>query len=248
MQMNQKGKALNRGFSTAVMVKAGLLAGISIVLTRFFSLMVLLGGMPTLRVGFGSVPIMLAGMLFGPLVGGAVGVVADLVGFAINPMGTVYIPGFTVTAALFGVIPGVLFHTFKIHRRTINFNYVNAVVMGIFGAATIVIYLRGDRETASLIWVLGMAVVTVLFCVLPFIVGARYREKTGPVAFDKIAFVTSVTHVVNSVFLNTIWLAMVYEKGVLAFIPGRVLATVVSIPIYAVLLFVLGRFMKIKDV
>ncbi|MBN2898309.1 MAG: folate family ECF transporter S component, partial [Clostridia bacterium] len=73
--------------STSVLVKAGLLAALSIVFTRVFSFMIPLAGLPALRIGFGTLPITISGILFGPLVGGLVGMVSDLVGFMINPMG-----------------------------------------------------------------------------------------------------------------------------------------------------------------
>ena len=80
---------------TSVLVKAGFLATVSIVLTRFLSIMLLLGGLPALRVGFGNIPIIMSGMMFGPVVGGLTGVVADIVGYLINPMGGTFFPGFT---------------------------------------------------------------------------------------------------------------------------------------------------------
>ncbi len=86
----------------------GLLVAVSIVLTRFFGVMLPIGGALALRLSFGAIPIMIGGMLFGPAVGGAIGVVADLVGMAVNPMGGAYFPGFTLSSALLGVLPPLI--------------------------------------------------------------------------------------------------------------------------------------------
>lgn len=92
----------NRKMTTNTMVKAAFLTAVSIVLTRFFAIPIL----PSIRIGFGGVPIFISGVLFGPIVGGITGVAADLIGMLINPMGA-YHPGFTFSAFLDGAIPGL---------------------------------------------------------------------------------------------------------------------------------------------
>lgn len=61
-----------------------------------------------LRLSFGGVPIILAGIVFGPVPGAMVGIAADLIGFMLNPMGGAYFPGFTLTSALTGFIPPLI--------------------------------------------------------------------------------------------------------------------------------------------
>lgn len=102
----------SKKLDTRIMVKAALLTALSIVMTRFLYFFVPLAGMPTLRISFGEIPIMMSGLMFGPLVGGITGVVADLVGVLINPQGA-YHPGFTLSSALWGVIPGLFLLVFK---------------------------------------------------------------------------------------------------------------------------------------
>ncbi len=94
------------------MVKAGFLVAISIVMTRFVYIMLAPAGVQVLRISFGYVPLMLSGILFGPLVGGLTGLAADLIGFLVNPMGP-YHPGFTLSSVLWGVIPGLIFIVLK---------------------------------------------------------------------------------------------------------------------------------------
>ncbi len=98
--------------SVRTMVKAGFLVAISIVMTRFAYIMVPLAGVSALRISFGDLPLMISGMIFGPLVGGLTGFAADLIGFLINPQGP-YHPGFTLSSILWGVIPGLIFYRLK---------------------------------------------------------------------------------------------------------------------------------------
>lgn len=82
----------------------GLLVSMSVILTRFFGVMI--GN--TIRISFGGVPIIIAGILFGPLAGAITGIAADLIGVMVRSMGGYFI-GFTISAALVGYIPGLFF-------------------------------------------------------------------------------------------------------------------------------------------
>ncbi len=84
-----------------ILCAAGLLAAIAIVLNRL-SIPITF----TLRFGFGNLPILMAGIFFGPVIGGAVGVVSDLMGCVLR--GDPINPIITLGAALVGVASGLL--------------------------------------------------------------------------------------------------------------------------------------------
>lgn len=107
------------------MAYAGLFIAISVILTRFFGGNINILGIPALRLSFGEVPIMLCGMLLGPVYGAACGALSDLIGYSINPLGGAYFPGFTLTAALTGLIPGLIG---KYYRNNWNWAYVTIIV------------------------------------------------------------------------------------------------------------------------
>lgn len=101
---------------------------LNIILTRIASIRLAVGGVEVVRIGFGSFPVILAGIILGPFAGGIVGAVGDIIGYTINPMG-VYMPHFTLTAALRGIIPGLVIKFFKTDDISI-WHIVTAVFIG----------------------------------------------------------------------------------------------------------------------
>jgi len=65
-------------------------------------------GVYTVKTGIGIVPVLLAGILFGPTYGGLVGLVVDILQAFLFPKGA-FVPWFSIVGALFGVIPGLFF-------------------------------------------------------------------------------------------------------------------------------------------
>jgi ECF transporter S component (folate family) len=85
----------------------GLFIALSIILTRIASLRIAIGSVEGIRIGLGRLPIILGGIIFGPLAGGLIGAFSDLLGYFINPIGA-YMPHFTLTSALTGIIPATI--------------------------------------------------------------------------------------------------------------------------------------------
>lgn len=84
------------------LVTVALLTAISIVFRRFLSI-----NTPIQSIGIGWLPILAAGMAYGPGWGFVAGALADFIGANLFPIGA-YFPGFTLTAGLSGAIVPVL--------------------------------------------------------------------------------------------------------------------------------------------
>lgn len=93
-----------------------LLVALGVVLTRVASLRVAIGGVEGIRIGFGGLPAILAGVLWGPGAGALVGGLGDVIGYFVNPMGA-YMPHFTLTAALTGVLPALVLKLVRQERH-----------------------------------------------------------------------------------------------------------------------------------
>lgn len=89
--------------STRTLVLMALLAAISIILTRFLGFYLT----NSVRISFGSIPIMLASLLLGPLAGGFTGAVADILGATLfSAFG--YYPPLTIPPVIIGILPALL--------------------------------------------------------------------------------------------------------------------------------------------
>jgi riboflavin transporter len=103
-------------FTPLTIAYAALLIALSVVLSAWLSFPLDLFGVYIKKIGFGSVPVMLGGMLFGPVVGGIIGALSDVLQYIIAPKGA-YIPLFTLTNLLIGVIPSLFFLWDRSDRR-----------------------------------------------------------------------------------------------------------------------------------
>lgn len=93
--------------STKKIAYLSFLTALTIILTRVLSIRIPVAGVEGVRIGFGALPIIFAGIAFGPAAGGIVGALGDLLGYFINPIGA-YMPHFTFTSFLTGFIPGLM--------------------------------------------------------------------------------------------------------------------------------------------
>ena len=85
-----------------VLVIAALLSALSIILGKYLAINL----SETVRLSFENLPVIMAGLFFGPVIGGTVGAVSDIVGcfmvgYALNPV-------ITAGAALIGVVSGAV--------------------------------------------------------------------------------------------------------------------------------------------
>ncbi|MCI6609594.1 MAG: folate family ECF transporter S component [Ezakiella sp.] len=114
---------MNKKFSTKTLVLAAVLTALSVVLTRFFSVQLT----STMRIGIGPLPIIMSGIILGPIFGGMVGLVADLIGFLINPGGNFHL-GFTLSSVLTGVLPGIVAMLVNKNNDKLNLTIILSVI------------------------------------------------------------------------------------------------------------------------
>lgn len=96
-------------FSTKSIVFLGLMAALSIVLTRLLSVTI---DPATLRISLGNVPVILVSLWFGPIEGMVVGFIADLVGASVfSPFG--WNPLLAPTSVIMGLLPALIHKVFK---------------------------------------------------------------------------------------------------------------------------------------
>lgn len=163
---------------TKKIVYAGLFISISIILTRMLAFYPI----PTIRISFGDIPIMLSGIVLGPFMGAVTGALSDLIGTIMfpPPTGATYFPGFTLSKILVGLIPALL-----------------------------------------------------------------YRNLKGS-GFVKVAVSVIATEIICSLSLDTLWLSMMYNKGMLILLPTRIISrSIIMVAEIILIQVILDRVVRI---
>ena len=112
--MNNTEKKKTR-ISTVMLVTLAMLLALEIVLSRFLSIQT-----PITRIGFGFVPLVMAGILFGPVPAAIVAVLADVLGAILFPSSGAYYPPLTITSLLVGLTYGLFLY--KMNFEPKNFS------------------------------------------------------------------------------------------------------------------------------
>ena len=99
----------NKQFNQRTLIVLALLAAIGAVFKAFISVDLFLGGIKISDLSLVALPVMMAGIYFGPLAGGIVGFIAEAAGFFILPVGGAFNPVFSVVMALMGGITGLFY-------------------------------------------------------------------------------------------------------------------------------------------
>jgi len=95
---------MNSKINVRILVNISMLIALEVVLSRFCSI-----ATPLVKIGFGFVPIAICAMLYGPAWAGVAGGLSDIIGATLFPIGA-YFPGFTLSAALTGVVFGLFLY------------------------------------------------------------------------------------------------------------------------------------------
>ena len=160
-----------------VLAAAALLAAMSLILGKFLQIPNPFSNI--FRISLENLPIILAGVCFGPAVGGAVGIVADIVGcllygYTINPI-------VTLGAAVVGVVSGVVARyiirkprLLSVLLATISAHLLGSVLVKSFGLASWYLSEYSMGLTELMLWRLGLyCVIGTVECMLIYFLTTR---------------------------------------------------------------------------
>ncbi len=99
---------MRKNLELRTLIVLALLTAIGAVFKAFISFDLFFGGMKISDLSLIALPVMLAGIYYGPLAGGLVGFVSEMASFFMMPVGA-YNPAFSAVMALYGVIAGLFF-------------------------------------------------------------------------------------------------------------------------------------------
>ncbi len=183
--MNNKQK-LKVYFTTERIAYLGIMVALA-VLTNVFPIF-FNGGSNS--VSFTYTIYVLAGVFFGPVSGGIVGLLSDLLGFLIAPQGP-YMPLITLSSALMGVIGGLIYKIPKINHFlklaiayviifvvcTLGLNTLGLWIIYAQGKKTFWVYLIGRAPMQALVVAINVAVTYVLYVPLKKYVFDKFQPK-----------------------------------------------------------------------
>ena len=112
--------------TTKQMVMLALFVPLYVVLERFLSF-----NAWNMRIGFAFTALVISAVLYGPVAGGAVGAIGDILGMLIFPTGP-YFPGFTLNAFLTGAVFGIFLHKKQTLPRILCAVGINQLVLSLF--------------------------------------------------------------------------------------------------------------------
>ena len=237
-------------FTSLMIVRAGLFIAMSLVLKVMFEVYIPLAGIPALRINFASIPLMLSGIILGPATGFLAGAAADIINFMAKPGGP-FFPGFTLVSALSGFIPGLIY---KYIKKDINYNLLNTIFISLLSVGFVSVFMYNgllkfeggvmyDGQPLNPVYIVGFFVLVAIYLIIPI----KLTSANNNLNMGKIVFTVSATQLITSIILNTYFLSVLYGKGVMIFLPARILTNFFMIPLFSIIIAAImsavkGRF------
>ena len=135
--MHKNNGSGNNRFNTRRLAACGLLTAADVVLTRLLAI-----NTPIMKIGLGFFAVAVCGALYGPVWAAICGGTADLIGSLLFPTGA-YFPGFTLTAALTGVIFGTLLRPF-FKPKALAAAAMNSICVSFLANTFMISYITGS--------------------------------------------------------------------------------------------------------
>ena len=142
------------------LVLMAMFAAVQIVLSRFLSI-----NLWNLKIGFSFIPVVIAGILLGPVSAGLVGLVSDVIGATLFPIGT-FFPDFSLTSFITSFGYGFFLYKNQSMKNIVAAVLFSEIVGTIFLNTLWISMLYGTPFVAVLIpriaQAVGMSVVKIL--------------------------------------------------------------------------------------
>jgi len=204
-------------------IQTALLIAITLIL-RNFSYMVFFGGNAGMRIGISRFFSKLPALLFGPIYGGLTDGIIDILGYFIKPDGA-YIPLLTLTAALGGVLVGLMWKGAK-KINTKLFRNIFLVIFALFLIFGIANYILSSSypDLSYSKWLLKSEgkklpfftiapIITAVLGLFIFTLDALHRKKfQAQENFIKLFTVLFTANILVTT-INTLILMFVYGYG-----------------------------------
>ncbi|MDO5444076.1 MAG: folate family ECF transporter S component [Eubacteriales bacterium] len=122
---------------------SGLLIALDVLFTRVLAI-----NTPVMKIGLGFLAVALCGALYGPVWAAVCGALGDFLGSLIFPTGA-YFPGFTLTAAITGLIFGFLLKKYSV-GKALTAAALNVVLVTFLANTAMIAYISGAEYSKLL--------------------------------------------------------------------------------------------------
>jgi len=227
-------------------------AAMLMCLAIIFNKLIVLNIPPFIRIGIGSLPVIFASIILGPIYGGAVGALADVLGFFLfDTSGYPYTPFVTISAIVLGVLPYFLILATKklrYQKRPLPLSYI---LMGAIWVFLLVFVLMTDSVTIShvtytidLLWKILIpvlsAVVFGLFTLFIYFMNRYFQKRVldycNCPSPHEIAFLVLLLDIIVNIFWGSFWKSLFFNVDYMVVWFSQAIILVFAFPIEALIL------------
>lgn len=260
--MNSNASPKNHvGTKTMRLVTAALFAALSLAVKPFEIYL-----LPVARLNFVAVPIIMTGIILGPIWGGAVGFIADMLGYLLmDKTGAAINPILTFSSIMLGVIPGLVFlkqKTKEIRKAKYTlYNIISYILLLV--CALVLLLSEGSLKIDNGImyilspssgqfsvvswWIVGIIAVAFIAYSVAVIAMLGKKRSDGLAAEQdnpKILFAITISIILADIIVSGLGLGMQYGWPLSLMLIVRILKGFVTIPIFTFICFILYRVIK----
>jgi ECF transporter S component (folate family) len=222
------------------LIFTGLMIAIGIVLSNVLSISYP-PGTTFIRFGFGYIPIIVVSLLFGPGYGFGAAVAQDLLGFfLVGYMHGPFHPGFTLNAALYGIVPGLMFRYRRSKNKIRICAWVNTFLSAGMLAAAVYYLINIDLISDDSDFSMPLRYVFMGFAVLSglalFGYSLYHQIKQRETDHDIVFFFVLILYAITSLVLTPLWVRQLYDIPFWPQLPLRVVKMPVEVLVYTALL------------
>lgn len=199
-------------------------------------------GAPIARLGLASIPIIISSILLGPLYGGVVGGLSDLIGALAFPVGP-YFFGFTLDSALLGVLPALILFLSKKGKAFVPIIYAFLCFASFLALTLFLSFFDRVKIAGNLVLnfnliskILVISLYALLLLLSTYLSFHFSKKERGDKVFLYITMVLA-NEILISTFLAGFWKYQLYGVSYLVNIGTSAILLLFNLPIKTILVF-----------
>lgn len=234
---------------------AALFCALGIICTKLLAIQNI-AGIPYIRVSLGPTIYLLSGLVLGPIYGGLVGFLGDVIGFFMfDSSGYGYNPLLSISYFLYGFLAGLLVYLLR-HNKKITFPYIQLGLM-VAMVATLVSFLFTHTEivlykhvyeltdTLRISLTIMIGVLFSIYFTVYYLTFRTLKNQDKKVLLNNLSTIILAVFFVTQLFVGGTIKAFMFEVNFLFLFAAQLIATIIEISlgtyVCVVLYYLLSR-------